>query len=454
MTMATETTQPQQENKALVTKEVRAFGVETIERSAELSAIAVASSAKAEVEAAYVMAMKNPRNEDEARVKILASCRRPLFAAKAKYRKPQGGEYINGQWVAKHVVGPSIRFAEEMLRCWKNVGTQQTAVYDDATKRIVRITTRDLESNTFYSKEITLEKAVERKSSKDREVLGQRMNTNNAIVYIVKATEDELNNKESALASKVIRNNGLRLIPQHIIDEAMAEIDRMIKEKITQDPDGERKAILDGFAKRGVMPQEIERFLSKPSAQFSADDMLRLREMLTSIEDGHSSWQEFLDGTPSQTTNDIAEKSQVETKGAQVNQKLQAVVMERGVESVAPSEQAIAQPQSAQEPSKPEEQGNLQAPAKTSPTEAAASQDPPVDSPEWIAANTQTIQAIQAAEATLKETEAGKTKYQAVLSVMKVRLQKGQHPMDVLPREQRKFYLSQLQRAIAAMAKA
>lgn len=431
---------PQQQ--VAVTKESTGFGVQTMERSAELASIAIAAAAKAEVEAAYVMAIRNPRNEEDARTKILSACRSPLFAAKARYRKPQGGKYVNNIWQTEFIIGPSIRFAEEMIRCWKNVGTQQTAIYDDQTKRIVRISTRDLESNTFYSKEITLDKAVERKSAKDREILGQRANTKGELVYIVKATEDELSNKESALASKVIRNNGLRLIPQHIIDEAMALVDQVVKDKVAKDPEAERRAILDGFAKRGIFPSDLERYMGAPSAQFMPDDLVKLRDILNSIEDGHATWADYLEGTTAQATDEIKDKSQPDTKGAEVLGKLKDVAQEREVKpqeatgTAGGKETTTKAPEA--EPLQPEQ---AQEQATTAPETTQEADD----------ATTPIIKAIEAAERVLQSSTAGQKKYGSVLSLMKVKLSGQAKPIDVIPKEQLGFYLQQLSKAVDSL---
>lgn len=295
------------------------FAGVSLEKSAELAAIAVAAAAKAEVESAYVMAIKSPRDEEEARVKIKRACQHPGFAAKAIYRKPVGGKFIDGRYVPNYVQGPSIRFAEQMLLCWKNVLTQQTTIYDDDSKRLVKISTRDLESNVSFSKELTLGKSVERKQSKDRDVLGQRRNTKGEIVFIVRATEDELLVKESAEASKVIRTQGLRLIPQHIIDEALAEAQRVIREKISKDPDAEKRELLDGFASRGILPHELEAYLNDtPNAKWTPAQLLKLREMLTTIQDGAATWQEFIEPTPEADKQDMEEKSQPGTKGQEI----------------------------------------------------------------------------------------------------------------------------------------
>ena len=47
------------------------------------ASVAIAETAKARVQAAYIMAMKMPRDIDQARIQILKSCERPLFAQKA-----------------------------------------------------------------------------------------------------------------------------------------------------------------------------------------------------------------------------------------------------------------------------------------------------------------------------------------------------------------------------------
>ena len=99
-------------------------------QQAELAAVAVAAAAKAEIESSYVLAIKNPRNEDDSRTRILNVCRNLKFAEGAKYSKPQGSKKNDrtGQWEKNYVVGPSIRFAEEAIRLWKNIKVIHTTL--------------------------------------------------------------------------------------------------------------------------------------------------------------------------------------------------------------------------------------------------------------------------------------------------------------------------------------
>ena len=124
------------------------------------AAVAAAESAKARIQAAYIMALQKPRNEDQARARILAACRRPEFAERVEFAKPVAGRKIKG---------PSIRFAELALREWGNVLSDIYVVYeDDFTKRI-KVSELDLETNANFGKEITIKKTVERKNNRGRQ---------------------------------------------------------------------------------------------------------------------------------------------------------------------------------------------------------------------------------------------------------------------------------------------
>jgi len=145
----------------------RFSGTEVAQR-AEQAAIYVSAQARAEIESAFIMALKMPRNRDQARVEILKACKNPTFAEVALYKKPVGGTSI---------VGPSIRFAEEMIRAWKNVKIQSMVIFEDQERRMTSLNVVDLESNISYSPKITIEKTVERKNATGREVISERLNT-------------------------------------------------------------------------------------------------------------------------------------------------------------------------------------------------------------------------------------------------------------------------------------
>lgn len=281
-------------NVSMTAKEDR-FGGSMTHQQAELAGIAVAASAKAEVESAYVLALKNPRNEDSARRSILNVCLNPTFAETAIYNKPVGKKQVGNQWVENMIEGLSIRFAEEAIRLWRNIKTLQTTIYDDPLKRIVKITVIDLESNVSYSKEYVIEKTVERKNAVGRDVVYERTNSRGEKVSIVIATEDEVQNKESSLGSKTIRNNGLRLIPDFILTEALTTIKKTVKDGIDKDPSAARRSIVDNFSRINISVKQLEEYLNHPIDVITKEEMSSLKGIFNTIHEGSITWAEVIE---------------------------------------------------------------------------------------------------------------------------------------------------------------
>lgn len=85
-----------------------------------------------------VIAKRFPRNEVTAHVRVLEACRRPGLAQKAFYSYPRGGQTVKG---------PSIRFAEELARCWGNVDYGIKELSQDDGKSEMQVYAWDLKTN-------------------------------------------------------------------------------------------------------------------------------------------------------------------------------------------------------------------------------------------------------------------------------------------------------------------
>lgn len=248
-------------------------------------AVAAAESVKARIQSAYVMAMQRPRNEMQSRSRILEACKRPEFAGRVEYAKPVGG---------KKMVGPSIRFAELAVREWGNVITETQLVYEDQNVRRIKVTVIDLETNATFGKEVQINKTIERKDGKGREIVGERTNTYGDKVFIVLATEDEMHNKEAALISKVIRNEGLRLIPSDIVDEAIEVARATIHNRDAKDPKAATKKLVDAFGNIGIAPKHLESYLGHSLDIVSPAELQDLRGIYQAISSGESSWADYV----------------------------------------------------------------------------------------------------------------------------------------------------------------
>lgn len=270
--------------------------------SGETASSAVAAQAKAMVEARYVIALRQPRNWDVVRQKILHECRRPSFAhnKSAFYRKPIGAG----------VEGLGIRFVEVALRNMNNVLVEPTMIFEDEQKEVHRVIVTDLESNTTYALDVRVSKTVERsKPLDDGSYISVRKNTSGKSTYTVPANDDDLLNKRASLISKAIRTLGLRIIPGDIQDEAEEIIKKTRLDDAAKDPDGERKRIADAFAEINVRASDLVEYLGHELGICSPTELVNLRALYGAIRDGEATWASVMDNKREQDGTDAPNKT-------------------------------------------------------------------------------------------------------------------------------------------------
>ena len=322
---------------------------------ADPASVAAAESAKQRIQAAYIMAAQRPRDVEQARIRILDACKRPRFAAKVEYSKPVGGGKITG---------PSVRLAETALREWGNIMSDQQVVYEDDTVRRIKIYLTDLETNAQFRKEISVKKTVERQNKKGRTVLSERTNTYGKTVYVVVATDDEMLTKEAALISKAVRNEGLRLIPTDIIEEAMDTAKETLASRDKSDPDSAKRLLLDSFAAYRVMPKDIESYLGHKVDRISGKEMQDLRGIYRAMKDEGVAWDEVVAdrpdaATPMQTAQDKAKELGVDASNCKTAKEVDDLIKSQSetVEPIATKPEPSAVPEPAEDP----ETGNTEA---------------------------------------------------------------------------------------------
>lgn len=253
---------------------------------AETSTVAFAAQQKALVESRYIMAIQRPRDWDVVREKMIKDAKRPSFAAVARYHKPIG----------KGVEGPSIRFVEAALRNMGNLITETSTLFDDAEKRIVRVSVTDFESNVIYSQDVTITKTVERKQIKQGDTpISSRLNSYGQITYLLPGTDDDVLNKQNSLISKAVRTLGLRVIPGDLVDESMRLVLETQKKEDAKDPDAAKRAVLDGFTSVGVSVANIKDWLGHEADTINPKELNDLRAIFTAIRDGETTWKSVID---------------------------------------------------------------------------------------------------------------------------------------------------------------
>lgn len=273
----------------------------------ETASVAVAAREKAAVEARYLVAMRNPRNPDLARTRLMARCDTPRFAELAEYSKPVGG--------GKKATGGSIRLMEEMARQWGNIDVQSTIVFDDDERRIIRVTATDLESNYPASIDVILEKTVERKNPRQgEEIVSSRTNSRGETVHRIRADEDAFLVKQGANVAKARREMIRAIVPGDLVDEALERCMATRKSETKANPAAARKRISDSFYQLGVMPNQLCEYLGIPSLEAVTEAQLEvLRSIYTAIKDGETTWREVEAETAgeklSRTTSSVASQT-------------------------------------------------------------------------------------------------------------------------------------------------
>lgn len=329
------------------------LGLARVARSGEMAIASAAAKSKAMVEAKFVIAMNRPRNLMDARAQILEACKRPHFAETARYRKPVGNQTIDG---------PSIRFAETAIQAMRNIDVSSTTLYEDEETRTVHIAVTDLESNLSYGKDVTIKKTVERRTLKPGQMaLSERVNSIGQKTFLVLATEDEIANKVAAVESKVIRNCGLRLVPQDIVEEAM----QLCEETIARgggDPKAGIKKLADAFSGIGVRPAALQEYLGHSLDTISPKELADLRGMYQAIKDGEASWSDY----QTQSTKEQPERGTIDISSIKAGD---------AATHTAPGE-VQQQPQQEQKPAAAQEQAQPQQKAQAE-TKATATEKRP-----------------------------------------------------------------------------
>lgn len=234
-----------------------------------------------EAQAAMVVARMNPRDEDDAYIKILKACRRKGLAEKAQFAYRRGGQLISG---------PSIRLMTELLRCWGNAKAGFRELSRIGNESEVEAFCWDLESNVYFSRTFTV-KHVREKKTGDEILTGERD------IYEVVAN----------MAQRRVRSCIEQVIPRDITESAQAECDKTLSGSDGPIEDRVRK-MLAAFSEIGVTKPMIEAFLTHSTKAIVPAQIVQLSKIYQSISTGVGKREDFFDITASDQPKPVAEK--------------------------------------------------------------------------------------------------------------------------------------------------
>ena len=251
----------------------------------------------AEVQGMLAWAHAHPRDETKARKEIKSAVTRFAFAQKAHYRFPRGDNMI---------YGPSVDFAREFARQWRNIqygyrivaDTKGSGSIEDPGERKVQAFAVDIETNTHTASEEHFKKLVQRKFEEEGPGGKKKQVTRWTI-----PDERDLRELTERRAAIQMRNCLLRLAPRDLVDEMLGlAIETVVSKSSGKNLPKLRVECVEAFDQFGVSQAMLEKFLGHPMDETSAREIADLRGMWQSINDGNSTVDEIFGPGAKRTT--------------------------------------------------------------------------------------------------------------------------------------------------------
>lgn len=223
-----------------------------------VGAIAVETErAIAEVQGQLTLAKRFPRSMTAAQVDFLEACKSPDFAATAFYAVPNRGS------------GPSIRFAEEIARCYGNFDYGHRELSRSAGKSEVEVYAWDKEKNNRSTRQITIEHVLDSKN-------GPKILRDQA----------DIDNRIANVASKQMRGRILALVPKAIVAAGIAECKKTLAGSNEKPLSEKIVGLCNAFTKYGVTTDRLAKYLGHTVDQMTLDEFGDLMGIGAALKDG------------------------------------------------------------------------------------------------------------------------------------------------------------------------
>lgn len=247
--------------------------------------IAIESSrAIAEAQGKLVIAKRFPRDEVAATTRAVEACKRKSLASRAFYRYPRAGQTVEG---------PTIRFAEELARCWGNIDYGIKELSQDDGKSEMQAYAWDLETNAQSVQNFT--------NPHQREV-------NKKMVTLTSQRDIYENNAN--MAARRLRARILAILPSDYVEKCIEECKKTIAGDNETPLIDRVKNMTIQFAKYGVTQKQIEVRLKKKVSEMNADDFVEYVGIFNAIKNGESKVSEWFEAPLEATelTNELKEQ--------------------------------------------------------------------------------------------------------------------------------------------------
>lgn len=243
-----------------------------------------ASRAIAEAQSKLYIAKTFPRDEAEAMTKMRKACSRMSLAVKAFYSFPRGGQTVEG---------PTIRFAEELARCWGNIDYGIKELSQDDGKSEMQAYAWDLETNTQSVQNFTNPHKREKADKKTRQVVMEDL-----------TSQRDIYENNANMATRRLRARILAVLPAWFVDEAIQACRATLKGDGKASFEERKSNLIAEFDRLGVDAATLKRYLKHDAMDMDTDEFISLIGVFNSIKTGERKAKEWFD--PDNTTSATA----------------------------------------------------------------------------------------------------------------------------------------------------
>ena len=243
-----------------------------------------ASRAIAEAQSKLYIAKTFPRDEAEAVNKMKRACSRQSLAEKAFYSFPRAGQ---------NITGPTIRFAEELARCWGNIDYGIKELSQDDGKSEMQAYAWDLETNTQSVQNFTNPHKREKSDKRTRQVVMEDL-----------TSQRDIYENNANMATRRLRARILAVLPAWFVDEAIQACQATLRGDGKASFDERKSNLITEFDRLGVDASMLKKYLKHDAMTMDTDEFLDLIGVFNSIKTGERKAKEWFD--PDNTTGATA----------------------------------------------------------------------------------------------------------------------------------------------------
>jgi hypothetical protein len=229
---------------------------------------ATEARAVAEVQSAYIIAKKFPRNQHESFMAIIDSCKRPFLAEHAMYAYPRGNQLVTG---------PSIRLAEVLAQSWGNLDIGVREISQSNGVSVAEAYAIDLQTNTRVVKIFHVPHVRDTKK-------GRQKLTDARDIYEMVANQ----------GSRRLRACILGIIPGDVVEAAVNQCKKTLETGEVPLADRVRMMVAK-FDELGVKVEHLEKRLGHNLAAIIPQEIVTLQGIFKSIKDGFAAREDFFE---------------------------------------------------------------------------------------------------------------------------------------------------------------